>query len=53
MVGGYQIIFLGDSERGLNIYSNFSKVASKSIWNVRKISDCYIPFSEGSGKKYG
>ena len=48
--GDNQNIFVGKSDEGLNIYTNFSKIVIEGIGNVRWISDCFIVNFDSSGK---
>ena len=48
--GGNHNIFHGNSDGGLNIYSNFSKIVIEGISNVRWVSDCFI-INCGSNRK--
>ena len=41
-VGGNHNIFLGKSDGGLDINSNFSKIVIEGISNVRWVSDCFL-----------
>ena len=48
--GDNQNIFVGKSDEGLNIYTNFSKIVIEGIGNVRWISDCFIVNFDSSRK---
>ena len=39
-----KIFLLAESDRGLDVYSNFSETIFKRIWNVRGIGDNFFFF---------
>ena len=46
-----KVFLLSESDRGLDVYSNFSEKFFKRIWNVRGIGDnFFFFFSYSSGK---
>ena len=48
--GGIHSTFVGKSDGGLDIYSNFSKVVIEGITNVRWLSDCFLINCDSSRK---
>ena len=49
---GWEVIifFIGKSDGGLDIYSNFSKIVIEGITNVRWVSDCFLNNCDSSSK---
>ena len=48
--GGIHSTFVGKSDGGLDIYSNFSKIVIEGITNVRWVSDCFLNNCDSSSK---